>query len=119
MTAMIDLSPAQAASRITALLAAPESRTLDFKRISGKQGRMDEAVCAFANTEGGLLVIGLGDAKAMKPGDKPQSRLFGVEENVEGFDDFRRELLNRLPLPSPSCTGFACLAHCTTGSRGM
>ena len=50
---MIDLSPAQAADRITALLAASESRTLDFKRISGKQGRLYEAVCAFANTEGG------------------------------------------------------------------
>ncbi len=92
---MIDLSPTQAVARITALLTAPESRTLDFKRISGKQGRMYEAVCAFANTEGGLLVIGIGDAKAMKPGDKPQSRLFGIEENPEGFDDFQRELLHR------------------------
>ncbi len=92
---MIDLSPAQAADRINALLAAHESRTLDFKRISGKQGRMYEAVCAFANSEGGLLVIGIGDAKALKSGDKPQSRLFGIEENPEGFDDFRRELLNR------------------------
>ena len=51
---MIDLSPAQAATRITALLAATESRTLDFKRISGKQSRMYEAVCVFANTEGAL-----------------------------------------------------------------
>lgn len=68
---MIDHSPAQAADRIIALLAAPESRTLDFKRISGKQNRIYEAVCAFANSEGGLLVIGIGDAKAMKPGDKP------------------------------------------------
>lgn len=96
---MTDLSPAQAADRITALLAAPESRTLDFKRISGKQSRMYEAVCAFANSEGGLLVIGIGDAKALKPGDKPQSRLFGIEENPEGFDDFRRELFNRFTPP--------------------
>lgn len=92
---MIDLSPTDAIDRIARLLAAPESRTLDFKRISGKQSRMYEAVCAFANSEGGLLVIGIGDAKAMKPGDKPQSRLFGIEENPEGFDDFRRELLHR------------------------
>ena len=96
---MIDLSPAQASDRIAVLLAAPESRTLDFKRISGKQSRMYEAVCAFANSEGGLLVIGIGDAKALKPGDKPQSRLFGIEENPEGFDDFRRELLNRFTPP--------------------
>lgn len=59
---------------------------------------MYEAVCAFANSEGGLLVIGIGDAKAMKPGDKPHSRLFGIEENPEGFDDFRRELLHRFTL---------------------
>ena len=92
---MIDLSPAQSTDRITALLTAQESRTLDFKRISGKQGRMYEAICAFANTEGGLLVMGIGDAKAMKSGDKPQSRLFGIEENLEGFDNFRTELLTR------------------------
>lgn len=96
---MIDISPAQAAERIGALLAASENRMLDFKRISGKQNRMYEAVCAFANTEGGLLVIGIGDAKAMTPGDSPQNRLFGIEENPEGFDDFRRELLNRFTPP--------------------
>ena len=50
---MIDLSLAQSADRITALLAAQESRTLDFKRISGKQARMYEAVCAVASTDGG------------------------------------------------------------------
>ena len=96
---MIDISPAQAAERIGALLAASENRMLDFKRISGKQSRMYEAVCAFANTEGGLLVIGIGDAKAMTQGDSPQNRLFGIEENPEGFDDFRRELLNRFTPP--------------------
>ena len=39
---MIDLSPAQALERIPALLAAHESRTLDFKRISSKHGRLLE-----------------------------------------------------------------------------
>jgi ATP-dependent DNA helicase RecG len=96
---MVDLSPAQATDRIGKLLATPESRTLDFKRISGKHNRMYEAVCAFANSGGGLLVIGIGDDKAMKAGDKPQSRLFGIEENPEGFDDFRRGLLNRFTPP--------------------
>ncbi|MFW2356423.1 ATP-binding protein [Hydrogenophaga sp.] len=96
---MIDHPPAQAATSLATLLARPESRTLDFKRISGKQHRMYEAVCAFANTEGGFLVIGVGDAKAMKPGDKQQSRLFGIEENLEGFDNFRAELLTRFSPP--------------------
>ncbi len=96
---MIDLSPAQAADRITALLAAPESRTLDFKRISAKHGRMIETLCAFANTDGGLLVIGVGDAKDLKPGAKPESRLFGIEENPEAFDDFHRQVMQRFDPP--------------------
>lgn len=96
---MIDLSPAQAADRITALLAAHESRTLDFKRISAKHGRMVETLCAFANSDGGLLVIGIGDAKDLKPGAKAESRLFGVEENAEAFDDFRRLVMQRFTPP--------------------
>lgn len=96
---MIDLSPTQAASRIAALLAAPESRSLDFKRISSKHGRIIETICAFANSEGGLLVIGVGDAKDLKPGAKPESRLFGIEENPEGFDDLRRHIMERFAPP--------------------
>jgi ATP-dependent DNA helicase RecG len=96
---MIDLSPAQAASRITALLAAHESRTLDFKRISAKHGRMIETICAFANTDGGLIVIGIGDAKDVKPGAKPESRLFGIEENPEAFDLFYRHVIQRFDPP--------------------
>lgn len=96
---MIDLSPAQAADRISALLAAHESRTLDFKRISAKQKSMIEATCAFANSDGGLLVIGVGDAKDLKPGAKPESRLFGIEETPEAFDDFRRHVMQRFAPP--------------------
>lgn len=96
---MIDLSQTQAADRIAALLAAPESRTLDFKRISSKHGRIIETICAFANSEGGLLVIGVGDEKDLKPGAKPQSRLFGIEENSEGFDDLRRRIMERFAPP--------------------
>lgn len=70
---MIDITSAQAADRITALLAAPENRTLDFKRISGKHKKIVETVCAFANSEGGLLALGVGDAKDLKAGDKPQT----------------------------------------------
>lgn len=92
---MTDLSPAQAADRIAKLLATPESRTLDFKRISDKHKKIIETVCAFANSEGGLLALGVGDAKDLKAGDKPHSRLWGVEENPEAFDDLRRLLMQR------------------------
>ncbi len=99
---MIDLSPLQAASRITALLAAHESRTLDFKRIGAKHNKTIETICAFANTDGGLLVIGIGDAKDLKPGAKPEGRLFGIEENPESFDDLRRLVMQRFAPPLAS-----------------
>jgi len=92
---MIDLATARAAGRVALLLDASESHTLDFKRISAKHGRIMETICAFANTDGGVVAIGIGDAKDMKPGVKPQSRLYGVEENAEGFDDLRRQVINR------------------------
>lgn len=96
---IVDLPPNIASARIAALLATSENRTLDFKRISSKHARMIETVCAFANSEGGLLVIGVGDAKDLKPGAKPASRLFGIEENPEAFDDFRRQAMNRFSPP--------------------
>lgn len=92
---MIELPTAQAASRVRLLLVAPESHTLDFKRISAKHGRILETICAFANTDGGVIAIGIGDAKDMKSGAKPESRLYGIEENAEGFDDLRRQVMNR------------------------
>lgn len=92
---MIDVDPTIAEERLTQFLASPESKRLEFKRISAKHGRMIETVCAFANSEGGILVIGVADEKAMAPGSKPQARLFGIEENPEAFDDFRRECLSR------------------------
>ena len=90
---MIELSDAQAGIRLSAFLMATESRTLEFKRISAKHKRLIETVCAFANGDGGVLVIGVGDA--VSPGAKPVSRLFGIEENPEGFDDFRRQVIQR------------------------
>jgi ATP-dependent DNA helicase RecG len=96
---MIDLTPTQSASRITMLLESAENRTLDFKRISAKHGRMIETVCAFANSDGGVLAIGVSDAKDLKPGAKLEGRLYGVEENAEAFDDFRRQVMNRFSPP--------------------
>jgi ATP-dependent DNA helicase RecG len=92
---MIDLSPAQAADRIVKLLNASESLTLDFKRVGGKVTRIIETVCAFANTEGGVVAIGIGDVKDLKLGALPTTRLYGVEENPEWFDDLQREMMKR------------------------
>ena len=89
---MIDLPAPQAAARLSALLQTPESKTLDFKRLgTGRVAKMLETICAFANTEGGLLVVGIGDPKEAKPGDKPQQRLWGLQENPEAFDELQRK----------------------------
>ncbi len=96
---MIDFSLAESASRITALLAAHESRTLDFKRIGTKHNKTIETICAFANTDGGIIAMGVADPKELKPGAKRETLLFGIEENPESFDDLRRLVMQRFAPP--------------------
>lgn len=89
---MNDLPEPQAAARLTELLRSSESKTLEFKRLgAGKVAKMLETLCAFANTEGGFLVVGVGDPKDGKPVDPPQQRLWGVQENPEAFDELLRK----------------------------
>lgn len=87
---MIDFTPAQAAPRIASLLAAHESRTLDFKRMGENKvvRKLLEAICAFANTEGGILALGVADEKQGNGAD----RLYGVEENPEALDELTRKV---------------------------
>jgi ATP-dependent DNA helicase RecG len=84
------------------LLSRPESRQLEFKRVGNKHGRILETICAFANSDGGLLVIGVGDAKELKPGERPERRLWGIEENAEAFDDLQRLVMQRFTPPIES-----------------
>jgi len=86
---MIDLTPEQTAPRIASLLSHSESRTLDFKRVSGKMvGKALETICAFANTEGGVLALGVADEKQGKGVD----RLWGLQENPEALDELIRKV---------------------------
>ena len=93
---MIDLTPAQTAPLITELLASPESRLLDFKRVSGKMiHKALETLCAFANTEGGALALGIEDpAKA-----QGLARLFGLQENAEALDELQRKVRTQFNPP--------------------
>lgn len=93
---MIDFTPAQAAPRIASLLVAHESRTLDFKRVSGKMvGKALEAICAFANTEGGILALGVADEKQ----ESGVARFYGVEENPEALDELTRKVRTQFHPP--------------------
>lgn len=83
------LSEQVAANVVAQWLSAEETRQLEFKRVSGKMvGKALETVCAFANADGGLLVLGLADLKE----HKGQAHLFGVEENGEAVDELERKL---------------------------
>lgn len=87
---MIDLTPEQAEPRIANMLAAHESRTLEFKRMGDNKivRKLLEAICAFANTEGGVLALGVADEKQ----GKGVARLYGVQENPEALDELTRKV---------------------------
>lgn len=86
----ITLPPEQAAPRIASLLAAHESKTLEFKRMGDSKvvKKLLEAICAFANTEGGVVALGVADEKQ----GKGATRLFGIQENPEALDELMRKV---------------------------
>lgn len=77
------------------LLSWPESRTFDVKRVGGKNDKKLQTILAFANTEGGILALGVEDpAKA-----KGRDRLYGIQENPESVDELRQAVANRFTPP--------------------
>jgi len=73
------------------LLGIREGQTFETKR-AGENRRKIETVVAFANTEGGLLVLGIEDEEKATGRD----RLYGVEENPEAVDELRHLLGHRV-----------------------
>lgn len=112
---MIDLTPAQAAPRIASLLSAHESRMLDFKRVSGKMvGKALETICAFANTEGGILALGVADEKQ----ERGAARLYGIEENPEALDELQRKVRTQFHPPIENIRFIRLLCTLHDGSAG-
>lgn len=90
---MDEVTGIRAETLIAQLLDQPESVRFETKRVSGKMvGKSLETICAFANTQGGLLALGIEDAAKAKGA----SRLFGLEENPEAADELRRKVLTHL-----------------------
>lgn len=90
------VAPKTSAMLIRMLTDRSESKHFEFKRVSGKMvAKALETACAFANTEGGSLVLGVADLKELQG----QSRLFGVEENPEAMDELQRKLLTEIQPP--------------------
>lgn len=107
---IIDLPAVLADTLVRQLLPRDESRQLEFKRVSGKMvGKALETVCAFANTAGGTLVLGIADLKE----HQGAARLFGVQENPEAVDELQRKLLTEFqpPLDGLRLQRIACTLH--------
>lgn len=75
-----------------------ENQTLEFKRMGGGDnnvGGIIETIVAMANTDGGVIVLGVEDPEKTKL--KGFNRVFGIEENVENFDHIGREIQRIIP----------------------
>ncbi len=71
------------------LITKRESALFETKRVSGKMvGKALETVCAFANTDGGILALGVEDFDKAKG----RARLIGIDENPEAVDELTRKL---------------------------
>ncbi len=70
------------------LLGLPESQVFDCKRARIKPAKIVETICAFANTDGGMIALGLEDPKKAPKNE----RLLGI---IEGADNVA-DILNAL-----------------------
>lgn len=70
------------------LLNVREWHNFEAKRAAVQPRRLLESVCAFANGEGGFLVVGLEDEKKAQDGQ----RLVGISENPDNVSEFLKLL---------------------------
>lgn len=90
---MRDFTEQEAKPYVDYFLSHTESQQIETKRVSGKMvGKALETICAFANTRGGWLILGVEDFAKGKDTD----RLYGVAENLEAVDELLRKLNSHL-----------------------
>jgi predicted HTH transcriptional regulator len=59
-------------AEIAAIIGAGEGKTLEFKRGLPRDEKTARTLCAFANTRGGLLLVGVGDRGGVIGAPKPR-----------------------------------------------
>jgi predicted HTH transcriptional regulator len=69
---------------IQTLLSKPEGIHLDFKQHISNQKKIAKTFLAFANTEGGLAVIGVADNKQIT-GVDPEEEMYMANEAIRKF----------------------------------
>ena len=77
-----------------------ETNEVEFKRLGGDDGgsvvgNILKAIVAMANTDGGVVILGVGDPE--KTSAKGNDRVFGIEENKEKYDEVVRNLSKVIP----------------------
>lgn len=80
------------------LLKIPEeTQTVEFKRISGDAvvSKIVKTAVAFTNTDGGRIIIGIDDPEKTKK--RGIDRVYGLEENLENYDEVFREFARITP----------------------
>lgn len=79
------------------LMIPSESQTLEFKRLAEDRvvARTVVAIVAMANTEGGVIVLGIDDPEKTKL--KGIDRVFGIDEKTDVFDALDREIQRVIP----------------------
>ena len=100
---------------IKEFLSYPEGYSLEFKRTSGKMvHKAIETVVAFANTDGGILVLGIDDPNK----DSGIKRVYGIQENLPAADEFRRKVRSHITPEVPGISFIEIGCTLNTGSKG-
>lgn len=96
------------------LLEIPESVRFEVKRVGGKLQRALETIVAFANTEGGILVLGIEDPDKATGRD----RVFGIQENTGAVDELLKLVETRVtpPITKPRLVEIGCTLR--DGNKG-
>ena len=80
---------------VSKLLELAESYTFDCKRLRDKLSSTLETISALANSDGGIIALGLEDPEKGKGKD----RVYGIQENPGNFDELRRLIQTRITEP--------------------
>ncbi|MFA5067118.1 MAG: ATP-binding protein [Candidatus Izemoplasmatales bacterium] len=71
-----------------------ETRTVEFKRVGASRNdcvaKTLESIVAMANTDGGTIILGVDDPQ--KTTRKGLDRIFGIEENLELYDEIGKSV---------------------------
>ena len=79
------------------LQISAETLHVEFKRLGSDKvvEKTVQTITALANTEGGVIILGIDDPEKTK--FKDLDRIFGIEENLEVFDTIGREVQRIIP----------------------